>query len=154
MNLEERIQALEDIQALKDLKARYAAVCDDKYNPEEAAKLFTEDAVWDGGEDFGVHKGKQAIKDFFKGVSENLVFAVHYFMQPLIEVNKSGDTAKGKWYLWQAATLADGTAIWISGLEFDEYRKVDGEWLISGMKLELFFMTPYEEGWHKVKILK
>ena len=55
--LEERIQRLEDIEAIKNLKARYAAVCDDKYNPEEAIKLFTEDAVWDGGEDFGVHKG-------------------------------------------------------------------------------------------------
>jgi ketosteroid isomerase-like protein len=152
--LEERIQRLEDIEAIKNLKARYAAVCDDQYNPEEAIKLFTEDAVWDGGEDFGVHKGREAIKEFFAGVSENLIFAVHYFLQPIIKVNENGETASAKWYLWQAATMRDGTAVWVSGLEHDKYRKINGQWLMSEMKLDLFFMTPYEDGWHKIKILK
>jgi hypothetical protein len=152
--LEERIQRLEDIEAIKKLKARYAAVCDDKYNPEEAIKLFTEDAVWDGGEDFGVHKGTDAIKEFFADVSRNLTFAVHYFLQPNIKVNENGETASAKWYLWQAATTGDGAAVWVSGLEHDKYRKINGQWLMSEMKLELFFMTPYEDGWHKIKILK
>jgi len=79
--LEKRVQVLEDIEAIKNLKARYAAVCDDKYNPPKGVKLFTQDAVWDGGKDFGVHKGRAAIKKFFEGVAQNIVFAVHYFLQ-------------------------------------------------------------------------
>jgi hypothetical protein len=151
--LERRISRIENLEAIKSLKAKYAAVCDDRYNPKEAIKLFTEDAVWDGGKDFGVHRGKAAIKTFFESVSKNITFAVHYFVQPKITVSTTGDTATGKWYLWQACTLKGGTAVWISGLEYDKYRKVDGEWLMSGMKLKLFFMTPYEQGWHKIKIL-
>jgi len=93
--LEKRVQVLEDIEAIKNLKARYAAVCDDKYNPPKGVKLFTQDAVWDGGKDFGVHKGRAAIKKFFEGVAQNIVFAVHYFLQPTIKVNKDGKTATG-----------------------------------------------------------
>lgn len=152
--LKKRIQRLEDMEAIKDLKARYAAVCDDKYNPEKGIKLFTEDGVWNGGKDFGIHKGRAAIKKFFEEVSKNIVFAVHYFVQPTIKVNKNGQTAQAKWYLWQACTFKGGNAVWISGLEHDKYRKVDGEWLMSEMRLQLFFMTPYEQGWHKLRILK
>jgi len=46
--LEQRVQALEDVNAIRHLKARYAAYCDDQYNPEGLAALFTEDAV-EGG---------------------------------------------------------------------------------------------------------
>jgi hypothetical protein len=136
--LEKRIQVIEDIQAINDLKAAYAAVCDDRYNPPKAVKLFTEDAVWDGGKDFGVHRGRDAIKKFFEGVAQNIVFAVHYFLQPVIKINKDGKTATGRWYLWQACTLKGGVGTWIAGLEFDKYRKVNGKWLMSEMKLKLF----------------
>jgi len=152
--LEKRIQVLEDIEAIKNLKAAYAAVCDDKYNPPKAVQLFTQDAVWDGGKDFGVHKGRKAIKKFFEGVAQNIVFAVHYFLQPVIKINKDGKTASGKWYLWQACTLKGVGAVWIAGLEYDKYRKVNGKWLMSEMKLKLFILSPYEKGWGKVRIMK
>ena len=32
--LEQRVQALEDVNAIRHLKARYAAYCDDQYNPD------------------------------------------------------------------------------------------------------------------------
>ena len=34
-------------QAIRNLKALYAASCDDNYNPDGIAALFTEDAVWE-----------------------------------------------------------------------------------------------------------
>ncbi|MGH7917200.1 MAG: nuclear transport factor 2 family protein, partial [Candidatus Binataceae bacterium] len=46
--LEERVRVLEDIESIKRLKARYCAACDDNYNAEAIAALFTEDAIWDG----------------------------------------------------------------------------------------------------------
>ena len=42
--LEQRVQALEDVNAIRHLKARYTAYCDDHYNPDGLAALFTEDA--------------------------------------------------------------------------------------------------------------
>src|SRR5262245_11383232 len=45
---------IEDIEAIKILKARYGYYCDDSYNPDGISSLFVEDGVWDGGQ-FGRH---------------------------------------------------------------------------------------------------
>ena len=45
-----RLQTLEDIEAIRKLKFRYASLCDYGYQAEELATLFTEDAVWEAGE--------------------------------------------------------------------------------------------------------
>jgi nuclear transport factor 2 (NTF2) superfamily protein len=149
--LAKRVEVLEDIEAIKKLKARYAQACDNKYNPEEMGMIFTEDAVWDGGEEFGVYRGRKEIKEFFKKVSSDLIFAVHYFMAPSITIE--GNKAHGRWYLWQAATLKGNRAVWLAGLEDDQYEKINNCWLQKEMRLKLLFLTPYEEGWHKKKII-
>jgi len=161
--LEKSLQVLEDLEAIKKLKAQYAQLCDDKYDsrtmtakgePEtdsvarDIANLFTEDGVWDGGEKFGVARGRQAIYERFKGAAFR--FAVHYFVQPQITID--GNRARARWYLWQAATLQDNTAVWMAGFEDDEYIKIDGQWLQSHMKVTILFLTPYEEGWAKKRL--
>ncbi|MCL4368565.1 MAG: nuclear transport factor 2 family protein [Actinobacteria bacterium] len=153
-SLMKRVQRLEDLEAIKKLKARYAAACDDCYNPNEMRKIFTEDAVWDGGEDFGVHQGREAIAKFFSEVSRDIEFAIHYFVQPTIEIDEDGGSARARWYLLMAATMKGGKAVWQAALELDQYRKVNGEWLQTEMILKNFFITPYEEGWHKVKSIR
>ena len=149
--LEKRVQALEDLEAIKKFKAFYAKACDDKYNPELMMEVFTEDAVWDGGKEFGVYRGRKEIYDFFKQVSESIVFAVHYFIAPNITVE--GNKAHGRWYLWQACTFKDNKAVWLAAFEDDKYEKIDGRWWQKEMKLTLLFETPYEEGWHKKRII-
>ena len=50
--LEKRIQQLEDIESIKCLKFDYAEGCDvvaNQNNLGPLLKVFTEDAVWDGG---------------------------------------------------------------------------------------------------------
>ena len=42
--LENRVRAVEDTDAIRNLKARYAAYCDDNYNPDGIAEMFVEDA--------------------------------------------------------------------------------------------------------------
>ena len=93
MNLEalaQRLQVLEDIEAIKKLKARYCAYCDDNYDADGLASLFTEDAIWDGGEILGRSEGREAIRAFFQGSSRRLTFAIHHVMNPIIDVD--GDT--------------------------------------------------------------
>ena len=114
MNIEalaQRLQVLEDIEAIKRLKARYCAFCDDGYNPDGIAGLFVEDGVWDGGKTFGTCEGQAAIRKFFTGAPKQLPFALHYVMNPRIEVH--GDTATGHWYLFQACSYAkNNQAVW------------------------------------------
>ena len=45
--IERRLQVLEDAEAIRNLKARYAALCDNQYDADGIASLCTEDAVWE-----------------------------------------------------------------------------------------------------------
>ena len=44
--VERRLEALEDAEAIRTLKARYAALCDRQYHADGIAALLT-DATWD-----------------------------------------------------------------------------------------------------------
>ena len=150
-DLERRIQTLEDIEEVKRLKHRYCAACDDNFNADAIASLFTENAVWDGG-DFGKLEGREAIRSFFQKASQNMPFAIHMVLNPIIEVN--GDTAKGTWYLFQSCTFADpDRAIWGSARYDDEYIRVDGRWMIRNIKVTSNFWTPFDQGWVKQRFV-
>ena len=145
--LEERVRVLEDIQEIQKLKARYAAACDNHYDADAIAGLFTEDAVWDGGR-LGKCQGREAIRAFFKRAPEFFPFAIHNVMNPIVEVD--GDHASAQWYLLQPATMAkDNQAVWLAARYDDEYVRVNGEWKFRSLKVTTRFMTPYEEGWAK-----
>ena len=138
------VLALEDLEAIKRLKARYAQVCDiDHYNPEEMVKLFTEDAEWIGQIDYG--KGREGIRKLFSGVSKRIVSAVHYFILPDIQIE--GNKARGLWYMWVPLKMADGKCIIMSGTEADKYEKVNSEWLIGETRVRRFFTAVDEKAW-------
>ena len=42
----DRLERLEDVFALQNLKAQYTDRCDDGYDPEGIAKLFVPDGIW------------------------------------------------------------------------------------------------------------
>ena len=144
-DLERRIQTLEDIEEIKRLKHRYCAACDNNFDADAIASLFTENAVWDGG-NFGKLEGREAIRSFFQNASKNMPFAIHMVLNPIIEVN--GDTAKGTWYLFQTCTFAEGDrAIWGSARYDEEYVRVNGKWMFKHLTLSSHFWTPFDKGW-------
>ena len=93
--LEKRVRALEDADAIRNLKAEYASYCDDNYNPDKIAEFFAEDALWES-DNLGRFEGREAIRGFFRKASKIFTFAVHYNLNPRIEVK--GDTARARWY--------------------------------------------------------
>ena len=144
-DLEQRIKALEDIEEIKRLKARYCAYCDDGYDANGIVSLFTEDAVWDGGMR-GRAEGTDEIRQFFLRATQRLPFAIHMVMNPIIQVN--GDRATGTWYLFQPCTFAEGEqAVWGSARYDEQYVRVDGDWKFNHLKLTSFFWTPFDQGW-------
>ena len=150
-DLERRLRVLEDIEAIKKLKARYCAYCDNNYDADGIAALFTEDAVWDGG-NFGRYEGREAIRTFFRGAPQIFPFAIHQVMNPIIEVE--GEQAKGQWYLFQPATLAEGNqAVWLAARYEEEYVKVESEWKFKRLKVFPSFLTPYDQGWVKKRFV-
>lgn len=144
--LEKRLRTLEDIEAIRKLKALYAEICDDKYNVKRMEKLFVENAIWDGGKVWGIYKGRKKIMDFFTETGKTIT-GVHFFVQPTIQITSDRE-AEGSWYLLQQGAK-DDMAFWLSAVEYEKYVKVKGEWFFKEIKFKEFFATPFEEGWHK-----
>ena len=150
-----RVRALEDAEAIRRLKARYAERVDARYGrtgphpPEQLARiageiaaLFTEDAVWEGGA-LGTCSGRPAIRD--RMAQPTLHFSRHYFVNPQIEV--TGDRATARWELLAPCTATDGRPMWMAGVEDDSYARVGDAWLHTRMKLGVHFFAPHERGW-------
>jgi hypothetical protein len=156
--LEARLASVEDVQAIQSLKSRYGQLADSRYGkdgvvprPEleriadDLTALFSDDAVWDGGAGLGVCRGHEEIRARF--LEPTLAFSWHYFVKPNIRVD--GETARGTWDILAPCTNRDGRALWMSGVEEDEYVKRGGVWLHQSMKLEVVFMAPHDRGWAK-----
>jgi SnoaL-like protein len=149
-DLDERIRRLEDLEALRALKYRYASYCDDGYDAERLAPLFTVDAVWDGGV-LGRFVGREAIRNFFLQCSKLVPFAIHQVTNPILEV--TGDGATGRWYLWEPIVFASGNqGLWMAARYDDRYRREGGTWRFESVRVELRMLSPYEEGFAKVRI--
>lgn len=149
-SLEARIARLEDRHAICELKYRYCNLCDDGYQAAPLAELFLEDAVWDGGA-LGRFEGRAAIRRFFESCGTLVSFAVHQVTNPILEID--GDRATGLWLLWEPLVFAQGDrALWLGARYHDRYRRVGGAWRFAEVRLETRMLTPYDEGFAKVRI--
>jgi hypothetical protein len=144
-DLRRRVERLEAIEQIRDLKWRYAR-CADARDARGLADLFTEDGIFDGGAELGRHEGREAIYRYISDTLERLEWAAHYMTNGSIEVAEGGDTATGSWRLWEPSTIA-GEATWILGTYRDEYRRVDGTWLFSLSELRLDAVAPVRSDW-------
>ena len=151
------LRDLVDVAAIQRLKATYAKCADEKYTSDhrrkpqdevdrvawDQASVFTEDALWDGGP-FGVLHGRQAIYDSLR--LGPWKFALHHYLSPLIDVD--GDTAHGRWMLWQVGTLTkEDTPILLTAVTEDDYVRTPAGWRMSHMVQTLKFMTRVDVAW-------
>ena len=125
-DLEQRITRLEDIEAIKQLKARYCEICDDMHNPDRITSLFAEDGIWESA-DFGKAQGHAAIRELFQGFQKMFSFSQHNITNPIITVD--GNRATGVWYIMGPWTHTDdGREIWMTARYDDDYVKIGGAW--------------------------
>lgn len=149
-SLEDRIRRLEDLEAIKTLKFRYANYCDDGYPPDLLAPLFSENAIWDG-HSLGRFEGREAIRAFFASCSKTVTFAVHHMINPVIQID--GDRATGDWVLWQPIVFARGNrAAWLAARYHDRYLRIDGVWRFEHVDVDVKALSPYESGFAQVLV--
>jgi len=129
----------------------YARICDENYDPDRLAELFTDDAVWmtsskSGTVEYGVHEGRAAIRSFFADVSSRIVHSHHIVMSPEIEVVSSRSEARGRWNTIVLIRLAqDELSVrpdevqMVSAAYEHSYRREQGVWRIAHLKVHILF---------------
>ena len=145
--LEKRLTRIEDREALKELKARYCAVCDDDHNPDHITTLFAEDGIWEGA-DFGKAQGHAAIRRLFQTFQHLISFSQHMVMNPIIEIE--GTRAKATWYFLGPFTFRKhNEAKWTAVRYEDDYVKVNGTWKFKHLRASIRMHAPHASGWAK-----
>ena len=134
-NLAARITRLEDIEAIKQLKAEYCDICDDMHNPDRITSVFVADGIWESPA-FGKGTGHAEIRALFEKFRDMFSFSQHNIMNPRIVID--GETATGIWYImgpWD--NTKDGKKIWMTARYDDDYVKVNGEWKYSHLRVDV-----------------
>ena len=149
-DIERRLTRLEDIEAIKQLKARYCEICDDDHNPDRIASVFAEDGIWESA-DFGTAKGHAAIRELFKKFQKLIAFSQHNVMNPIIEVD--GDRATAEWYFLGPFTFREQQEPrWLALQYKDDYVKVSGRWKYQHLRVNLRVSASYDKGWAEKRI--
>ena len=129
-SLARRVQELEDIGAIKDLKSRYWRACDLK-QPAVVRDCFDPAGAVIDYEGFPAFDNRDAFTKTYETMAcRPGLFDLHHGCNPEIELT-GPDTAKAKWSLaFYTVDVATRTAINM-GVEYnDEYIKKAGRWLI------------------------
>ena len=144
--LEARVTRMEDIEAVKQLKALYCEICDDDHNPDKIVTIFTEDGIWEGP-GIGTATGHAEIRALFENFQSMMSFSQHMTMNPRIRVD--GNTAHATWYFFGPFTFRkNNQARWQATRYHEAYVKADGNWKIKHLKIAGPSMSAnYEKGW-------
>jgi uncharacterized protein (TIGR02246 family) len=125
--------ALLEIEAIKQLKARYCRYLDTK-DWEAWRGIFTDDFVSDTSSAGGkVIRGADDFVAFVRKTLEKQP-TVHQVHAPEIELT-SPTTARGVWALNDVVRLAPGLNLDGYGHYHETYEKTDGHWRITSSKL-------------------
>ena len=143
--LARQISELQDIEAIKRLKAEYCDICDDDHNQDRIVTIFAEDGIWEG-EGGAYAKGHVELRKLFKRFAERISFSQHNVFNPRVAVK--GNEAHASWYFLGPFTYRKGNRqYWLAARYEDDYVKIDGSWKIKHLRAIGRMVAPYEEGW-------
>jgi hypothetical protein len=129
---------MDDLEAIKKLKARYFRLMDTK-DWDAMRLLFVDDVTVDttasGG---GVHTSADELIAFLREVLGDAV-TVHHGHMPEIEIT-SPTTATGIWALADVVLFGNGTRLTGHGHYHESYVKTGDEWLIATSTLTRLHM--------------
>lgn len=141
MTDQERLQRLEDREAIRELRYEYARCLDDEAW-EEWVDLFTPDAEC-AYEGWGEVAGHEELYEFAaEDVAESFAYTAHVMLHPQITVE--GDEARGQWYTKIHYALADGGGGWRQGRYHDRYVRTPDGWKFSSVSHTFFARKTYD----------
>ena len=124
---------MDDIEAIKQLKARYFRTMDTK-DWGAMRLVFSDDVVMDSTDSGGaVVTGADNCMVFLKRALADVI-TVHHGHTPEIELS-SATTAAGIWAMEDMLRWSDGKELHGYGHYHESYEKFDGNWYIKALKL-------------------
>ena len=129
-SLEERIQRLEDIEAIKQLKAKYLHDCDTK-DIEGIRECFSANEVMIDYGAIGSFTNRESFLEVFQAMACNEhTIDMHHGQNPQIDwVNTEKASASWDLYFYQVNTETQNLTQ-LAGSYSDEYEKINDQWVI------------------------
>ncbi len=145
--LEARIQRLEDLEAIRQLKYRYLRALDTKAW-DELAETLAEDATTEYSDGEYRFQGRDAILRFLRATplaEPDGFVGVHHCTQPEIEITAPG-RARAVWALYNYLIHKSAEqGLRLCAFYHDEYVKHAGEWKIQSTG----YRRVFEETWSR-----
>ncbi|MFJ9589543.1 nuclear transport factor 2 family protein [Streptomyces acidicola] len=154
--LEARLIRLEDARAVEQLKYHYAAHCDNSYDAEGIASLFTDDGRWIVDGEGGSNTGHDQIVAHFTQLPQKISWAQHYIINPQVDIADDGRQATGTFRLLCLCTIAstdgadsDKDAVILTVDYTDRFVKRDGRWYFQELRGTTHQVSNWDQGWVK-----
>lgn len=143
MTIEEKLQRLQDIEEIKELRYRYAYganIIDSKSGDLKAfAALFASDGTFDVG--MGVATGPTEIEAMMKELTTQWKCAMHYMLNPVIELD--GDRGRGTVSgLFAFVSDENPSPVWLSNIYTDTYVRTSAGWRFQSVNVQMTFADP------------
>lgn len=135
-SLEERIQRLEDLEAIRDVTNRYAFNINKGWNGktvgdhESMATIFTDDVTYESADLNQKGQGREGLVTSMQEGTASIDFSMHTFHSPVVTLD--GDRASAIWLFWIGARTGDAARAVYLGAELNYTRTPDG-WRISAV---------------------
>ena len=143
-----RLQRLEDIEAIRELKARYLNACDQK-DPDRVRSCFADGRVVVDAEYRGVFDSADTFVAYYSGAAcHDFVLDKHQAGNAEIEI-VDDTNARALWCLdYRNINTRDRTLTLMSVFYHDAYKKIGGQWKIAASRTEFktVLVCSYESG--------
>lgn len=132
--LQQRLERLEALEAIRDLKARYLAACDAKDSTTFRACFLDGPVDIDYGP-IGRFDTADALTAVFRDIGcQAHMLEWHHASNPQIEL-LSADRARGRWSLhYQLINTQEGSLLQLGGEYTDSYQRTDGGWKMAATR--------------------
>ncbi len=145
--LQQLVTRLEDERDIEILQRTYGYYVD-RNNWSEIAQLFAEDGTLEiGGR--GIFVGRQRVQQYLEWLGSPVHGRLydHTQMQPVVHVSPDGRSAKGRWRALVFGGDYGGASVFGDCIYENEYRKVNGKWMIAKLHAYFVMYTDLAQGW-------
>ena len=140
-SVEQRIQTLEDRQALQERVSSYLIALDDAADLEQLLSHFTEDAVFDmTALEYPIFEGMAALRELFAGAFASMSHSAHYATNFKID-SLDQDTAAARTHVIgmgvpaAAAPASKGSESVLFYVQYHlEFARINDSWKISSLR--------------------